>query len=280
MASFGAIDDFGEKPRGIGPAEELRVSLRNGVALLTLNRPESLNALSFALLDTLRELLDALETDERVRALVLTGAGPAFSAGADIKEFSRSVALGRGVAVRDFVRRGQAVTAQIEGYSKPVIAAVNGLAYGGGCEITEACHLALAVSSARFCKSEIALGMPPTFGGTQRLPRIVGRKHALEWLLTGDVYTAQDALQRGLVNKLIEGDDLVSAAEALAARITRHHPDAVAAILAAVDRGINLSTEAGLKVEEREFAALVGGSALDEGLSRWLSRKSEGSSAL
>ena len=199
--------------------------VNNQIALITLNRPDKLNALNFELIDRLVALLDRLEADPGVRAVILTGAGDrAFSAGADIHEFSTRVARGAEVAVRDFVRRGQAMTARLESFPKPVIAAVNGLAFGGGCEITEAVHLAVASDRASFAKPEIKLAMPPTFGGTQRLPRLVGRKRALELLLTGDPFPAARALEIGLVNKVVAHEDLLEQAHALAARIIRHSP--------------------------------------------------------
>jgi enoyl-CoA hydratase len=177
---------------------------RGAVALLTLNRPEKLNALNYAVVDRLLALLDRIELASEVRAVILTGAGErAFSAGADIAEFSETVWEGPDVALRAFVRRGQSMTARIEAFSKPVIVAVNGLAYGGGCEINEAAHLAVASERATFAKSEINIGIPPTFGGTQRLPRLAGRKRALELLLTGDPFSAQRAYELGLVNRVV-----------------------------------------------------------------------------
>ena len=174
------------------------LEIDDGTALITLNRPNRLNALNYDLIDRLMAALDAIETDASVRAVILTGAGErAFSAGADIHEFSESVRRGRDAAVRDFVRRGQAMTSRLEAFKKPVIAAVNGLAFGGGCEITEAVHLAIASEKARFAKPEINLGMPPTFGGTQRLPRLAGRKRALELLLTGDPFTLRGHWRSG-----------------------------------------------------------------------------------
>src|SRR5437879_406718 len=149
------------------------LEISDGIALITLNRPDKLNALNYDLIDRLMAALDRIETDAGIGAVILTGAGErAFSAGADINEFSGSVRHGPATAVRDFVRRGQAMTARLEAFRKPVIAAVNGLAYGGGCEITEAVHLAIASDNASFAKPEINLGMPPTFGGTQPLPRL------------------------------------------------------------------------------------------------------------
>lgn len=170
--------------------------VRDGVAVLTLNRPEKLNALNYALIDRLLAILDAVEIDGSIRAVILIGAGErAFSAGGDIHEFSASVALGADVALRDFVMRGQRLTARLEAFRKPVVAAVNGLAFGGGCEITEAVPLAVASERASFAKPEIILAMPPTFGGTQRLPRLAGRKRALELLLTGEAFSPQRALE-------------------------------------------------------------------------------------
>jgi enoyl-CoA hydratase len=149
-----------------------------GIATLTLNRPDKLNAINYAMADSLLAALDAIEADSGVGAIILTGAGErAFSAGADIHEFSHSARLGADTAVRDFVRRGQALTSRLEAFAKPVIAAVNGLALGGGCEITQAVHLAVASEQAVFGDPEIRLGMLPTFGGSQRLPRLVRHFH-------------------------------------------------------------------------------------------------------
>jgi enoyl-CoA hydratase/carnithine racemase len=160
------------------PSKLLSRMDRDSVAILTFERPSKLNALNYELVDAIVRTLDEIEREDKVRAIVLTGAGRAFSAGADIHEFSKDVAQGVDMAYRQFVRRGQGMTRRIESFPKPVISAVNGLAYGGGCEIVEATHLSLAVPDARFSKAEIALGMPPCFGGTQRLPRLIGRKRA------------------------------------------------------------------------------------------------------
>jgi enoyl-CoA hydratase len=246
----------------------------DGIALVTLNRPDKLNALNFELIDRLMAALDAIETDDSVRAVILTGAGErAFSAGADIHEFSGSVRRGRETATRDFVRRGQAMTARLEALRKPVIAAVNGLAFGGGCEITEAVHLAVASEHARFAKPEINLGMPPTFGGTQRLPRLVGRKRALELLLTGDPFTAARALEIGLVNMVVPQEMVLPAAHELAGRIIRHSPHAVGSVITAVTRGLNMGIAEGLQVESEQFAALVPSGDLGEGINAWIERR-------
>ena len=248
--------------------------IEDRIALVTLNRPEKLNAIDYAMADALMALLDTIEADRDVGAVILTGAGDrAFSAGGDIHQFSRSIDAGRTAAVRDFVRRGQAMTARIEAYSKPLIVAVNGLAYGGGCEITEAAHLAIAAHHAIFAKPEIKLGMPPTFGGTQRLPRLAGRKRALECLLTGDSFSAERALELGVVNAVVPHAELIGTAHTLARRIVCHSPLATAAIIAAVARGLNTSIGEGLLLEAEHFAGLVGTADLTEGLEAWKSRR-------
>jgi enoyl-CoA hydratase/carnithine racemase len=247
---------------------------RDGVAILTLNRPDKLNALNYALIDRLLSHLDLIETDDDVRAVILTGAGErAFSAGGDIHEFSLSVAEGTNVALRDFVMRGQRLTARLEAFRKPVIAAVNGLAFGGGCEITEAVPLAVASDRALFAKPEIKLAMPPTFGGTQRLPWLAGRKRALELLLTGETFSAARAAELGLVNKVVPHEELMPAALDLARRIVTHSQTAVASILTAVARGINSSIAEGLLVEAEQFARLAPTADLREGLSAWIERR-------
>jgi enoyl-CoA hydratase len=250
------------------------LDIQGGIALLTLNRPERLNALNYDLIDRLMAALDAIEIDAGIRAVILTGAGErAFSAGADIHEFSKSVHRGTNVALRDFVRRGQAMTARLEAFRKPVIAAVNGLAFGGGCEITEAVHLAIASDRALFAKPEINLGMPPTFGGTQRLPRLAGRKRALAFLLTGEPFSPAQALDVGLVNAVVPHDELLSEARRLAGRILRHSPLAVGSVIAAVTRGLNMSIAEGLQVESEQFASLVPSHDLAEGLAAWIERR-------
>jgi enoyl-CoA hydratase/carnithine racemase len=252
----------------------LLCDVSDGIATLTLNRPAKLNAINYAMADLLLSHLDRIEADSAIGAVIITGAGDrAFSAGGDIAEFARSVAQGPDVAVRDFVRRGQRMTARLEAFRKPIIAAVNGLAYGGGCEITEAVHLAVASERALFAKPEVKLAMPPTFGGTQRLPRLAGRKRALALLLAGDAFTASEALALGLVNEVVAHDEVLPAARTLAQRILRHAPLAVAGILTAVTRGLNLSMAEGLEVEAEQFRQLVPTRDLREGLSAWLERR-------
>ncbi len=247
---------------------------RDSVALLTLNRPEKLNAFSYALVDALVAALDRIEDDASVQAVILTGAGErAFSAGADIHEFSESTKEGPDAAVKAFVRRGQGMTARIEAFPKPIITAVNGIAFGGGCEVTEASHLTVASEQAVFAKPEINIGIPPTFGGTQRMPRLLGRKVALECLLTGDSFGPERAREIGLVNRVVPHDDLLPAAFELAGRITRHSPLAAARILTAVTRGLNASITEGLAIEAEQFARMVPTHDMTEALDAWKARR-------
>lgn len=253
--------------------ETVLFEMRGRVALLTLNRPEKLNALNYATNDLLLRRLDEIEADEKVGALVLTGSGRAFSAGGDIHEFSESVKQGVEIAVREFVRRGQAMTSRMEAFPKPIIAAVNGIAFGGGCEITEAVHLAVASDQAIFAKPEINIGIPPTFGGTQRLPRLAGRKRALEYLLTGDTFTPQRAYELGIVNRVVPHNELLKTALDLADRILRHSPLAAARIITAVTRGLNVSIAEGLQIESEQFARMAATADVKEGLDAWKARR-------
>ncbi len=244
-------------------------------AVLTLNRPDKLNALSYALIDALQAHLDELEADDSVRSIVLTGAGSrAFSAGADIAGFAPDLLASPEQALRRFVSRGQAWTRRVESFPKPVIAAVNGLAFGGGCETVEACTLALAAEHATFAKPEIRLGFPPPFGGSQRLPRLVGRKPALEMLLTGEAITAQRAQQLGLINRVVDAGRLIDEALALASRIARQHPAAVAATLRSVSRGLNVGIDEALHIEATQFMLAASAPGALQGMSGFLQRAS------
>ncbi|MCG8693110.1 MAG: crotonase/enoyl-CoA hydratase family protein [Minwuiales bacterium] len=255
-------------------SETVLMETRGAAALLTLNRPEKLNALNYELIDRLMALLDEIERDDAIRAVVLTGAGErAFSAGADIAGFAPSVRQGQEVALRDFVRRGQGMTARVETFPKPIIVAVNGLAHGGGSEITEAAPLALASDRAEFCKAEIALGFAPPFGGSQRLPRLIGRKRALRMILTGEPITAFEARDFGLVNDVVSHDRLLDEAFALAERIAEMSPLAVAACLGSVTRGINVPIDEGLAIEAGYFARMVPTRDIEEGISAFLEKR-------
>ncbi len=247
--------------------------IQDQVALLTLNRPDKLNALNYELIDRLMELLDTIERDKAVHVIILTGAGRAFSSGADIKGFAASVRQGQEVALREFVRRGQRMTARIETFPKPIIVAVNGLAHGGGSEITEAAPLAIASEKAEFCKAEISLGFAPPFGGSQRLPRLIGRKRALAMILTGEPVNAAKAREFGLVNEVVPHARLLDEAFQLAGRLAEKSPLALAACLGSVTRGINVPIDEGLAIEASFFARMVGTHDIEEGISAWLEKR-------
>ncbi|MGW3309349.1 crotonase/enoyl-CoA hydratase family protein [Streptomyces sp. NPDC001073] len=249
----------------------VRIERDHQVVVITIDREQKLNALDYPTIDALLAQLDLIDSDDSVRAVILTGAGhKAFSAGADIPSLAASIAGGPERALREIVRRGQTLTRRIEEFPKPVIVAVNGLAYGGGCEITEAAPLAIAAEHATFAKPEITLGFPPPFGGSQRLPRHVGRKRGLEMILTGDPIPAVRAAELGLVNTVVPANALLEAGKDLAGRIIRHAPTAVAACLRAVTRGINLPIDEGLAVEAACFAATVPTDGVRTGLRRFL----------
>lgn len=254
-------------------SDPVLIDVRNKIAVLTVNRPDKLNALNYATNDLLLQLLDRIEDDPCIHAVIITGTGRAFSAGGDIHEFSQTIRQGTDVAVKEFVRRGQTMTARMEAFRKPIIAAVNGIAFGGGCEITEAVHLAVASEQASFAKPEIILGIPPTFGGTQRLPRLAGRKRSLELLLTGETFTPHKAMEIGLINKVVPHSDLLPAAFELANRITRHSSGATAAIITAVTRGLNMTIAEGLQMESEQFARVTHLHDTQEGLDAWINRR-------
>jgi enoyl-CoA hydratase len=249
---------------------------RESVAVLTFERPAKLNALNYELVDSIVQALDQIEVEDQIRAVVLTGSGRAFSAGADIHEFFQDVKLGPQITHHKFVRRGQNMTKRIENFSKPVIAAVNGLAYGGGCEIVEATHLSIAVPEARFSKAEIAIGIPPCFGGTQRLPRLVGRKRALRMILTGEPIPAAEAKAAGLINDIVDKERLLEEAVELGLKIARFAPEAVAICLHAVHRGLNTTIDEGLAIEAEAFARMVPTTATREALNKFIESRSPG----
>lgn len=243
-------------------------------AILIIDRPDRLNALDAATIDALQAAFDDIEADDGVRAVILTGAGDrAFSAGADIRGIAASLRRGTEAALRDIVRRGQGLTRRIETFPKPVIVAVNGLALGGGCEIAEAAPLAIASKRARFGKPEIRLGFPPPFGGTQRLPRLIGRKRALAMILTAEPIGAYEAARIGLVNAVVPHARLRDEALALANAVAAMPPLAVAACLAAVTRGINLPIDEGLAVEAGQFARVAGSADAREGVAAFLAKR-------
>ena len=246
---------------------------RGPVAILTLNRPVKLNALSNELLAAIMRALDDIELDSAVRVIVITGAGRAFSAGADIAGFQRHLEMGPEEAVVNFMRPGQQMTRRVESYPKPIIAAVNGLAFGGGCELVESTHIALAAETATFSKAEINIGIMPTFGGTQRLPRNIGRKAAIELILTGRTFDAADAARLGLVNLVVSSVALLDEALALANLIATKPPLALAAALSAIHRGMDAAIDDGLAIEEAAFARIVSTHDAHEGVAAFLQKR-------
>jgi enoyl-CoA hydratase len=254
--------------------EVLDFTIDNRVARLMLNRPDRLNALDNELLAALTGALDRIELDPAVHAVIITGAGRAFSAGADIAGFQPHLKAGAAAAVAHFMRPGHRMTRRVESFCKPVIAAVNGLAFGGGCELVEAAHLALAAGTATFSKAEINIGIIPTFGGTQRLPRNVGRKAALELILTGRIFDAAEAARLGLVNRVVPDADLLDAAMALANELASKPPLTLAAALAAIHRGMDAAIDDGLAIEEAAFARIVPTHDAQEGVAAFLEKRS------
>src|SRR4051794_33225146 len=274
IATSGHATEAGTRIMTSSAEDPVLFGVEGNIATLTLNRPAKLNALNYAMIDGIQRHLDAIERDDAIRIVILTGAGDkAFSAGADIAGFSSSVEAGVTTAMREFVGRGQALTRRIENFSKPIIAAVNGLAFGGGCEVMEACPLAIASEHARFAKPEIKLGFPPPFGGTQRLPRHIGRKRALQLILTGDSISAEEAARIGLINEVVPASRLMTRSRELAASVIANPAGAVSACLASVTRGINLSIDEGLAVEANQFAQMVPTHDIREGINAFLERR-------
>lgn len=243
---------------------------RDSIAYITVNRPTALNALNQRTLAELEQALEEARHDSSVRGIILTGAGDkAFIAGADIVEIASVTA----VEAERFTRRGQSVMDTIESLGKPVIAAVNGYALGGGCEMAMACTMRLAVEAARFGQPEVRLGVIPGFGGTQRLPRLVGKGRALQLILTGEPITAAEAYRIGLVNELVPAEHLITRAEEILERIAANAPLAVRFSLEAVDQGLEAGTRAGLVVESALFAVCASSDDKHEGTTAFLQKR-------
>ncbi len=246
---------------------------RGPVSILTLNRPDKLNAFSNELIGAIMDGLDSIELDRSLRVVVITGAGRAFSAGADIAAFQAHMRAGTAEAIAHFMRPGHRMTRRVESFPKPIVAAVNGLAFGAGCELVEATHIALAAETASFSKAEINIGIIPTFGGTQRLPRNVGRKAAIELILTGRRFVADEAARLGLVNRVVPGSDLLAAAIALADDLATKPPLTLSAALAAIHRGMDASIDDGLAIEEAAFARIVPTHDAQEGVAAFVEKR-------
>ena len=246
------------------------VEFDEGIAIVTMNRPRALNAFNSEQLDLLGEAFHALGQDRSVRVVVLTGTGDrAFAAGADIKEMVDLTPAG-GLA---FGRKGQALTSAIERLPQPVIAAVNGYAFGGGCELAIACDIRLASENARFAQPEVSLGIPPGWGGTQRLPRLIGPGPAAEMIYTGRQVDAEEAYRIGLVNSVHPLDQLMIAAWEMAGRIARNSPAAVRASKNLIALTFAGDPAAGLAAEVASFGAAFAAPDRSEGMRAFVEKR-------
>ncbi len=252
------------------PETPLILDLRDGIAWITINRPEKLNALNDAVIAELDRAVETIETEHSVRGAIVTGAGPkAFVAGADIGELVQQGSFdGKARAMT-----GQAVFRRLECCGKPVIAAVNGFALGGGCELAMACHLRVASEQAKFGQPEVKLGIGPGYGGTIRLPRLVGKGRALELLLTGQTIDAQEAFRIGLVTKVVPAERLMEESEKLLRTILENGPLAVRLCLEAVERGLEMSVDDGLLLEANHFGLLASTEDMREGMQAFLQKR-------
>jgi len=248
----------------------LTFDLTDGIARITVNRPDKLNALNAIVIAELGDAVTRIETDVAVRGVIVTGAGSkAFVAGADIAELSdQGVAGGRARALA-----GQQVFRRLERSGKPVIAAINGFALGGGCELAMACHLRVAGEGARFGQPEVKLGIAPGYGGTVRLPRLIGRARALELLLTGEMIDATEALRLGLVNRVVANERVIPESEALLRKILENGPLAVRACLEIVDIGLEMTIDQALLLEAGYFGLLSATSDMREGTRAFLEKR-------
>jgi enoyl-CoA hydratase len=249
--------------------ENLTVSVADRIATVTVNRPDKLNALNAATLAELGVAITDLGTRSDVGGVILTGAGRAFVAGADIAELASQTPE----AARARALRGQGIFRRYETCPKPVIAAVNGFALGGGCELALACHVRVASDTAKFGQPEVKLGLIPGYGGTQRLPRLVGRGPALQLLLTGEIIDAAEALRIGLVNRVVAAGELDGAARAMMLQMLANAPLALAACIDVTDRGLDMTLDQGLELEAERFGALAGSSDMSEGTRAFLEKR-------
>jgi enoyl-CoA hydratase len=250
--------------------ENILYEKRTGIAWITFNRPKVLNALNGQTIAELDDALSKAREDSEVRALILTGAGEkAFVAGADISELARSTP----VDGRETSLRGQAVFRQLETLGKPSIAAINGFALGGGCELALACTIRLASRAARIGQPEVKLGLLPGYGGTQRLARLCGKGIAHELCLTGEMISAEEALRIGLVNHVYEPGELLPAAEALAKKIIANAPLAVRYAMEAIERGQDMPQAEALLLESALFGIVTATEDFREGTRAFLEKR-------
>ncbi len=269
----------------------LLYDVKDGIATITINRPKALNALNSETISELSNLFDNIASEDNVLGVILIGSGDrAFVAGADIKELSTK----NPVSGREFVQSGQAAFNKIENLPKPVIAAVNGFALGGGCELAMACHLRVAAAHAKFGQPEVGLGLIPGYGGTQRLPRLVGKGRALELLLGGGIITAAEAFRMGLVNAVVEAfkkdetgkeiadekgrkvfdrDDFLANIQEMLKGILTKAPVALGYVIEAVNRGLETDLASGLKLEADLFGQLYTTEDVYEGMNAYLEKR-------
>ena len=250
--------------------KNLMVEMEDFIATVTINRPEKLNALNRQTLEELSQFLEQIEQDAQVKGVLLTGAGEkSFVAGADLQEIRKLDAE----AAIAFARFGQNLFRRIERFTKPVVALVNGYALGGGCELAMACHFRLASENARFGQPEINLGIIPGYGGTQRLPRLVGKGRALEILLTGDMIDAQEAWRIGLVNHVVPADKLIEEGKKILHKITGKGAVAVQAILQAVNLGLDQTIDEAMEVEALQFGRVCNTEDKSEGIQAFFEKR-------
>ena len=250
--------------------ENLLLETREQIAFVTVNRPQVRNALNEKTVEELDACFSGIQQDPEVRVVILTGSGEkAFVAGADINELAK-------YSPREAMKsaqRGQAVLSRIETMGKPTIAAINGFALGGGCELALACTIRIASETAQMGQPEVKLGIIPGFGGSQRLPRLIGRGMALQMILTGELLSAHDAFHWGLVNQVVPADQLMAAAEAIARKIIANGPLAVQYCMDSVHRGLNMTLEEGLHLESTLFGMSFDSEDMREGTRAFLEKR-------
>ena len=239
------------------------------IATITVSRPDKLNALNRETLVALGEAIDRARASAEVGGVIVTGAGRAFVAGADISQFPTLTER----QAREFALHGQTVFRKYETSTKPVIAAVNGFALGGGCELALACHVRIASDSAKLGQPEVKLGIIPGYGGTQRLPRLVGRGMALQLILTGETIDAKEALRIGLVNAVVPGAELMSAARKMMSAMLANAPVALALAIETVNKGLDLSIEEGIALEAENFGRCARTEDMREGATAFLAKR-------
>ena len=250
--------------------QTLLFEIRDGIAFATVNRPDKLNALNDQVMLDLAGAAERIATEGEIKGAILTGSGPkSFVAGADIGDLSRQGPFdGKARA-----QRGQAVLRRLETCGKPVIAAINGFALGGGCELAMACHIRIASENAKFGQPEVKLGIAPGYGGTQRLPRLVGKGIALQLILTGEMIDAQEAYRIGLVNKVVPAADLLAESEKVLRGILAMGPLAVRLSIEAIDNGLEMTLDEGLLLEANHFGLLAATEDMKEGTTAFLEKR-------